>query len=376
MTSIYRQIVQSFKYNFRAAFAYGSAVFPTTPSKQQQHHPKKNDMIDFIFVVDDTKKFHEHNLNLHSTHYSSIPLRWSGSERITNVQRYYGAAVLYNTLVQMENGHLIKYGVIDTYDLIQDLIKWQYLYMAGRLHKPVQWIIPPSSGNSELSTALRINLQAAIDTSLLLLLDEEDVTIDKLLETIISLSYSGDVRMIIPGLGEDRHKIRKILQSNRLNIFKIYSNILANDKSLIWNTTDAKRLLLSNNKKETTDFILNATFTQDFDEENIYERLRRLPNYLLRTIWLRCHQYGISSRNGLAYRTKSLTHRGYRDMDEILILLSRDQQMSLILRDSIQQIVRSSSTGQTMKGIVTAGPWKSLNYLSRKLKKSIKSLIF
>ena len=54
---------------------------------------------------------------------------------ILNIQIY------FNTLVKTSDSHLIKYGVISTEALINDLLDWRSLYVAGRLHKPVAYMV-------------------------------------------------------------------------------------------------------------------------------------------------------------------------------------------------------------------------------------------
>ena len=49
--------------------------------------------------------------------------------------------VYFNTLVRTSDSYLIKYGVLSTEALITDLLDWSTLYVAGRLHKPVAYLV-------------------------------------------------------------------------------------------------------------------------------------------------------------------------------------------------------------------------------------------
>ena len=102
-------------------------------------------MIDFVFVVDDSLKFHMENLKLNASHYSF--LKHLGPYYLSRVQNDFAAGCYYNTLVPIKidndeilgsnNTQLIKYGVMSEEALVRDLFDWDYLYMSGRLQKPV-----------------------------------------------------------------------------------------------------------------------------------------------------------------------------------------------------------------------------------------------
>ena len=83
--------------------------------------------------------------------------------------------------------------------LLQDLNDWTTLYAAGRLMKPVRSII---NGSKEIKNALLLNRLHAVRTSLLLMPVEFNET--ELYQTIASLSYIGDPRMLI---GENPKKV-------------------------------------------------------------------------------------------------------------------------------------------------------------------------
>ncbi|VFV20008.1 Hypothetical predicted protein [Lynx pardinus] len=175
----FRKILSHFPEELSLAFAYGSGVYRQVgPSSDQ-----KNAMLDFVFTVDDPVAWHSKNLKKNWNHYSFLKVL--GPKIITTVQNNYGAGVYYNPLI-MCDGRLIKYGVISTSILIEDLLNWNNLYIAGRLQKPVK--IVAMNENVALRSALDKNLKSAVTTAFLMLpesFSEEDLFIE-----IAGLSYS------------------------------------------------------------------------------------------------------------------------------------------------------------------------------------------
>lgn len=87
-------------------FAYGSGVI------QQQNERMSDKMVDFIVVTRDTQSFHEVNRDHNPRHYSAI--RYLGTDKLVQLQRYFGARLYYNTRVKTPYGRMMKYGLIDT----------------------------------------------------------------------------------------------------------------------------------------------------------------------------------------------------------------------------------------------------------------------
>lgn len=92
----------------------------------------------------------------------------------------------------------MKYGVISRKKFLEDLLDWKYLYVAGRLHKPVLML----KSYPHIDHAILRNRENAVRTALLLL-PSKFTEVDLYL-TIAGLSYLGDPRM---GVGENPKKV-------------------------------------------------------------------------------------------------------------------------------------------------------------------------
>lgn len=325
MNAIYEGILSHFpKGNMRLVFAYGSGVF-----QQTGHVDKSKNMLDFIFAVKNPVEWHQENIQQNSKHYSA--LKHLGPSKLSYVQEKFGARVYFNIfhIVKCE-GRQIKYGVISTDALINDLLDWETLYVSGRLHKPVCMI--QQNVDRALVTALSTNLQSAVHTALLLRSD--CFTEEQMFETITGLSYSGDFRMTV---GEDKNKVKNIVKPNLDRFRDLYSSILDNDPHLHWNK-------------------LAGSFEQSLSPTSRLHHLNLLPKML---------QYDL-----VKHRNKDGRHR---DTEEVLRSFAHDSECKDVIQNSINGIVRKSSLTQSIKGIATAGISKSIKYSFSKLKKMWKS---
>jgi len=314
-------IVSSFSPGIRYACAYGSGVF-----KQSGHQSTKDNMIDFIFVVNDAFTWHCQTLLSFPGHYSSI--RHFGAKTIAKCQTDYGAGVFFNTCVEF-NGRMIKYGIIDMKTFINDLTEWKDLYIAGRLHKPVLTL--KGLENPDMSDPFLLNLRSAVSTSLFLL--PEKFTQDELFLKIASLSYTGDPRMVV---GEDKGKVKNIVTPNIDRFLDLYSSVL---------------------KEMNGIYIANSIITQDLAPETLYRNFQSLPANLNNQI---CRYMKLNKQK--------------EDFLKKFQTLSSEQLQEGVTK-SVSQIVRRSSTTQTIKNAATAGVRKSLYYSGEKFKKMFRGLI-
>ncbi|XP_060527907.1 phosphatidate cytidylyltransferase, mitochondrial [Cylas formicarius] len=336
--SIYCRIVSKFPQNITFCFAYGSAV-----KKQLQNNQKEN-MIDLIFAVKDPVAWHEANLHLNSSHYSG--LKYFGHNFITRYQKNIGAKVYFNTLVRIDD-YLVKYGVVATEDLVTDLLEWSDIYLAGRLHKPVEFVKKPL--DTELETGLQLNLRSAMHAALLLL--PEYFTEYEFYHTVSNLSYSGDFRMTF---GENKKKVENIVKQQMLGFRDLYKPLILNlpdyvEFPMLKNDSDVLRNVVGYVHGDDT--VYCSQDKSPIAKLHHLNQLPRWPQKALTRIW-----------NKGNFR---------QDTEDVLRALAYDPECSEIVNHCIKTIVWNSSVSQSVKGILTAGLLKSLRYSTRKVKKMI-----
>uniref|UniRef100_A0A8C8IR34 Phosphatidate cytidylyltransferase, mitochondrial n=1 Tax=Oncorhynchus tshawytscha TaxID=74940 RepID=A0A8C8IR34_ONCTS len=224
---LYRRILSQFPQDISLAFAYGSGVFKQNGTSQGQ---MGKNMLDFVFAVDDPVTWHTMNLMQNRKHYSV--LKFLGPRKISRIQEEHGAGVYYNTLIPVD-GRIMKYGVISTDSLIDDLLHWKTMYIAGRLHKPVKILVQGENG--KMRAALVGNLKSAVTASFLML--PESFSEEDLLLQIAGLSYAGDFRMVI---GEDRSKVANIVKENVQHFRILYNNILQECPQVVYKPQQGK----------------------------------------------------------------------------------------------------------------------------------------
>ncbi|NXK99519.1 TAM41 protein, partial [Mesembrinibis cayennensis] len=304
----FRRVLAHFPQELSLAFAYGSGVFRQAGASAGHD---ENNMLDFVFAVDDSVTWHMMNLLKNRSHYSFLKV--FGPKQISSIQSY-GAGIYYNTLVPC-NGRMIKYGVISTDTLIDDLVHWKTLYVAGRLQKPVK--ILTQNENSKLQAALVSNLKSAVTAAFLML--PESFSEEDLYMQIAGLSYSGDFRMVI---GEDRSKVQNIVKPNVPHFQKLYSNILQDCPQVVYKHHLGR---------------LEASGI-DKSPEGQFTQLMALPRTLQQKITSLVDPPGKN-----------------RDVEEILLQVAHDPDCGVVVHQGISGIVRSSSIVQSAKTILTAG---------------------
>lgn len=311
-TSLAQRLIQRFP-KISYGFAYGSGV-----KKQTGYDDKaqKEAMIDLILCVDDAFDWHKQNLKLNPKDYSL--LRLFGPKFIAEYQDY-AAGVYFNTLIPIDDKCTIKYGVIQTTDLCGDLHHWSDLYVAGRLHKPVETLVAPT--NQEIINGLELNLDSALHFALLTL--GREFTYSELFETIAGISYYGDFRMFF---GEKKDKVQNIVEPQLNAFLKLYAPSLKK----LSNQIEVPRL----------DYVTDKRIEQDKSPTVLYEHMKALPSTMIQMI-----------EEGADQSIEKIAHK-------------TDYQVAM--KSALGALNWSTSLSQSVKNILSAGIWKALRYSTRK----------
>ncbi|KAI5117928.1 hypothetical protein M0805_002007 [Coniferiporia weirii] len=318
-------IVSQFRAPVRYAFAYGSGVF-----EQDGYASMKEDgktpMLDFMFAVKHPDHWHSINMTQFPGHYP-LHIRALGSDFVSKVQGV-GPGVWFNTFVRV-NGVMIKYGVTSIDNLCTDLLTWQSLYLAGRMHKPLRII----KDDARVRLTQQVNLTSALRVALLVLPPQFSET--ELFENIAAISYNGDPRMFLPA--ENRSKIANIVKKQSPQFRELYQRLAVGLPGVHWPSH-------------------SSIIQQDANPHTRAIHIKKLPATL---------------RAGLASQYSSRPGLTPKETDESVfwVKVAGDKELEVVLRTEMQRIVRYPAAVQTVKGIVSAGFGKSIRYSAAKVGK-------
>lgn len=142
-------------------------------------------------------------------------------------------------------------------NLCSDLLNWNTLYLAGRMHKPLRII----KDDARVRLTQQVNLTSAVRAALLTLPSEFSER--QLFETITGISYSGDPRMVLPG--ENRGKVGNIVRKQGPQFRELYYRLVTGLPGVYWPAE-------------------SSTIQQDTSALARVAHLKKLPSVLLRSV--------------------------------------------------------------------------------------------
>lgn len=342
----------------RFAVAYGSGVVRQQGYTDEQ---VRGAMTDLMLAVDEPEEWHRENVERHPEHYSG--LAWLGAPAVTAVQQC-GAGLYYNPFARVR-GRLIKYGVISREHLAQDLRQWSSLYVSGRMHKPVR-VLRDCVVTQPL---LQSNLRSALVASLLLL--PARFPERELYHTICGLSYLGDVR---GGFAESPNKVRNIVAAQLPLLRALYAPIIAESRPFYGSGNGG-----GGHGGGSTSGDGDGDDAQLHQPTHLEARQALLEELPVHAQMQMLHQlrYELRERplttavdgEDLAPALCDAAERMWRREPDEAAATAR---LGLALRRSLARIVLRSSAVQSLKGLLTAGGMRSVQYLGAKLAKRLR----
>ncbi|KAK4048651.1 Mitochondrial translocator assembly and maintenance protein 41 [Microbotryomycetes sp. JL201] len=366
-------VLTQFKAPIRFAFAYGSGVF-----RQKGYTAEDKPLLDFVFAVSHPSHWHAVNMQQHPDHYS-MPMRLLGSDAVAWMQeRGLGAGVWFNVEVEV-NGKTIKYGVISIDALCRDMLDWETLYISGRTQKPVRILVD----DARVRLANQVNLASALRTALLLL--PESFNEVELFETIAGLSYTGDFRMAV---GENPRKVRNIVDAQLEAFRSLYGGLLKSFWKSVYVIGEQPLSSVSLMAPTTNESQGNGAAQQERtvrqlrQDTSVSQRAsiaKKLPNGLKKRImgfyerkWNLKAALAANSNVATPDNSDATPAQNFaKELDEQQLWekIVQDEEFRRVLQDGIGAIVRRPTFNQSLKGILSAGPMKSLRYIGPKLRK-------
>ncbi|KAI5968032.1 TAM41 [Candida margitis] len=307
------EIVDTFDADICAAVGYGSGILP----QNGYDKPDKEKQLDFIYLVNDTAKFHAQNVKQNPSHYATK------SQTFINILQ--GSGIYFNPYISIKE-KLTKYGITSTKSAFMDLSEWSSLYFAGRLQKPVNYI----KDDDMLRFLNQYNLKNAM-TIAIFLIQTNQFTEKQLYEQITSISYLGDFRMYIGG--ENPNKVKNIVSKQFHHFKKLYDPIL-------------QYFVRRNYLVITDNDATNRTFKTNLTTSTRINLISSLP---------------------LKFRTQLYSKYPESSVKEI----ARDEKLPENIKNLITSTIVYSSIIQGFKGLFTAGLLKSLKYSLAKRRKSV-----
>lgn len=277
---------------------------------QSGYKANEKKQVDLIVVVDDIKKFYEENLKKNGYMYGLTPKLYFKYAKSKTLRK--GAGICYTTDINYGQDSF-KMGVIEKADVLDDLLNWKTYYIAGRFQKEMY----TAQMDDEIELANEQNKRNAL-TIALLLLEKENPTLQDLYEKICSLSYMGDSRKSFKA--EDPRKIQKLASGSKEHFDREYTN-------------------------KTDLFTVSKNGILKIDYAKTLESMSNLPNNLYEKI---------------------VDEIGNKRIEDSIPTIRK------VIVDYLTTIIKKSSMAQTLKGLKTTGPIKSIRYAVEKFKKGRK----
>ncbi|KAJ2147108.1 Mitochondrial translocator assembly and maintenance protein 41 [Coemansia sp. RSA 1807] len=310
-------VLRQFSAPIRYAFAYGSGVY------KQSGYGASKPMVDLIFGVSHPDHWHALNIAQHRNHYSFMGTL--GANAVSFVQDRMGAGVYYNPFIEI-NGVVVKYGVVSMSTLSSDLLNWDSLYLAGRMHKPTLTL----RRDPLMRISKQVNLTHAVRAALLML--PKTFTTEELFVCIASLSFTGDIRMRIGG--ENPRKVQNIVEA-QLPLFKSrYTSIIEGLPNL--------------------EYIGQNLLQQNMAPTERASMLRKMPNNFYDRLLKQGRKAGIRLPPG--FGAERVNTERLVEVDNI----------GQIATKAVESIVAWPALTQSLKGVLSSGLTKSVSYMRAK----------